>query len=123
MQWLTIEQIKRRSVTAEGALEVSYEHWNQLYTATAKELREKITETDGDIIDIDYCGLCNYREVSTVIDSCEQCIFYKYCPGGIYKIASVNLDEWYYRNGNWYDWKRACKAVRDKLKELMQRKQ
>ena len=61
MQWLTIPQIKRRSKTAKGALKVSYEHWNQLYTATAKELREAYAKNKV-TIDHDYCGLCIYYE-------------------------------------------------------------
>lgn len=119
MRWLTISEIKRRSKTAKGALKVSYEHWNQLYTATAKELRKKYKETDREIIDADYCGLCNYRRIASNIDSCRQCIFGDYCPYGIYQVAAENLQGWYEKDGNWYDWKRACKAVRDKLKELM----
>jgi hypothetical protein len=46
MKWLTIPQIKRRSKTAKGALKVSYEHWCQLYEATAKELRTKLKEDE-----------------------------------------------------------------------------
>ena len=42
MEWLTISQIKRGSKTAKGALKASYEHWCQLYDATAKELRREL---------------------------------------------------------------------------------
>ena len=122
MQWLTIPQIKRRSKTAKGALKVSYEHWNQLCTATAKELRAKYEETDGLIADADYCGLCTYKNDKGLICA-DHCVFRAYCPHGLYNEASDNIDYWYEQKGcTWWDWKRACKAVRDKLKELMELK-
>ena len=121
MKWLTIPQIKRRSKTAKGALKVSHEHWCQLYDATAKELRAEYENTGGVFVDADYCGLCTYKKNSEGL-YCEHCIFGDYCPSnnGIYEQAAVRIDKWYRKDkGSWHAWKRACKAVRDKLKELM----
>jgi len=61
MKWLTKTEIERRSKTAKGALKVSYEHWCQLYTATAKELREEFQRTGRNLIRGEYCGLCTYH--------------------------------------------------------------
>ncbi len=125
MQWLTIPQIKRRSKTAKGALKVSYEHWNQLYTATAKELRAALKE-DCNINTSDYCGLCMYHTDKYRSRNCNRCVFTPYCPRPIssplWGKAADALRQWRYGNKlqNWYDWKRACKAVRDKLKSLIE---
>jgi len=121
MKWLKISEIKRRSKTAKGALKVSYEHWNQLYQATAKELRKEYEKTDGDISDADYCGLCKCREY--IHGLCQSCIFDKYCPHGIWKDAHLALKYWINGDGDWRTWKRTSKAVRNKLKELMQSKE
>ena len=117
MKWLTISQIKRRSKTAKGALKVSCEHWCQLYDATAKELRAayekgkvKVTQDD--------CGLCElYFE-----DACDGCPLGDCShPRTLYRKARWALDDWlsYKEDKNWQDWKRACKALRDKLGELL----
>ncbi len=119
MRWLTIPQIKRKSKTAKGALKVSHEHWNQLYTATAKELRAEYERTDEALVDADYCGLCNYKSDNRL--SCMDCVFRDYCPGYLWISAYEAIEKWYYRNsGDWHTWKRACKAVRDKLKSFME---
>lgn len=115
MKWLTLTEIGRRARSKKGALEVSYEHWCQLYTATAKELRIKYNETDGYIADATYCGLCKYYR-----SDCRICIFHEFCPSDLWMKAVVSLDNWVNRNSDWHTWKRACKAVRDKLKELME---
>lgn len=121
MKWLTISQIKCRSKTAKGALKVSYEHWNQLYTATAKELRKaywkKVFADNRD------CGLCIYysKHYGRTLERCNQCPLSSCTTGSLYDIATRKLDNWYDKtNGDWHIWKRACKAVRDKLKELME---
>ncbi len=124
MKWLTIPQIKRRSKTAKGALKVSYEHWNQLYTATAKELRAKVKEVECELYYTEYCGLCSYY--CGVIDndlSCDDCILQGFCGGEdeLWKIASTILESWIEGVEDWHTWKRACKALRDKLKELMEK--
>jgi hypothetical protein len=119
MKWLTIPQIKRRSKTAKGALKVSYEHWCQLYDATAKELRAEYQKTEEELIDADYCGLCCYY--GKYGDKCNHCIFNQYCPPGLWWSAFQAFNGWYEQTGgDWHSWKRACKAVRDKLKELME---
>lgn len=122
MKWLTISQIKRRSKTAKGALKVSYEHWNQLYTATAKELSEEYERTNAYLDSSDYCGLCNYyaKEYGES-NKCQYCPFaVNYgCGGDLWGDADEALCEWSEEVGDWHTWKRACKAVRDKLKELM----
>lgn len=120
MRWLTIPQIKSRSKTAKGALKVSYEHWNQLYTATAKELRaalkkEKVRTS------IEYCGLCEFYGWP----NCSLCILGASDYGcrskqSIFAKASIQLTRWEEKKGNWHAWKRACKALRDKLGELIE---
>lgn len=126
MKWLTISEINRRSKTAKGALKVSYEHWNQLYTATAKELRAKYKRTRGYIILSTYCGLCvYYTRRYGVSMKCEHCVFGENheCGCGkdrdLWRIADDALADWINESGDWHTWKRACKALRDKLKELM----
>ena len=116
MKWLTISQIKRRSYTAKGALKVSYEHWNQLYMATAKELRTEIEEVGSELYYTLYCGLCSYY------NDCDKCVFFEFCVDGeaLWDKAKNALEEWREGKGNWRDRKRACKAVRDKLKKLME---
>lgn len=122
MKWLTIPQIKRRSKTYKGALKVSYEHWNQLYMATAKELRaaywKKLFVDDRD------CGLCLYNIEhfgSHSTKRCVQCPLVSCGAGSLYDIAKRELDKWYDNyDGDWHTWKRTCKALRDKLKELME---
>lgn len=125
MKWLTISEIKRRSKTAKGALKVSYEHWNQLYMATAKELRAERKRTGSSIILDSHCGLCRYHSDKAMENrKCGRCIFHPYCPQPVWGNAAFALRYWYYKyeKGNWHAWKRACKAVRDKLKELMELK-
>ncbi len=128
MKWLTIPQIKRRSKTAKGALKVSHEHWNQLYTATAKELREERERTRW-LVFSDYCGLCTYNGNKYGKSKCTKCIFRGGkedvfdCGGGLWTKAEDVLSLWIEgKKGDWHAWKRACKAVRDKLKELMELK-
>ena len=121
MKWLTISQIKRRSKTAKGALKVSYEHWCQLYSATAKELREAYQNELS--VDNEDCGLCIYychRHGNSM--KCSYCPLKSCYLNTLYDVASRELDDWYDEedNGDWHSWKRACKALRDKLKELMQ---
>ena len=128
MKWLTISQIERRSKTAKGALKVSYEHWNQLYTATAKELREKDKRTDRYIILGTSCGLCIYYTFK--YDKYEKC---NHCPlrqamnsyrcghgDDLWTPALHALSDWTGKKCNWHTWKRTCKALRDKLKELIE---
>lgn len=122
MDWLTIEEIMARSKTAEGALKVSYEIWNQRYQATAKEYRQAIKE--GKIeLGYEYCGLCRCYD-----SSCESCPLGKsdkHCriPKSLYHQAWRASDKWRIESkvSNWWVWKRAAKALRDKLKELMEK--
>jgi len=115
MKWLTLTEIGRRSRSKKGALEVSYEHWNQLYTATAKELRTEIKRTGKQLSRGMYCGLCNYNR-----NRCINCIL-REC-GFLWVTANSELLDWYNKeeDGDWHFWKRACKALRDKLKELIE---
>lgn len=127
MKWLTISQIKRRSKTAKGALKVSYEHWCQLYDATAKELRAKLKKGSHlFLIFADYCGLCVHHSDKTGMNrNCTYCVFHPYCPrpkgNSLWGNACDALKPWYKKEqgASWHTWKRAAKAVRDKLKKLM----
>jgi hypothetical protein len=121
MKWLTISQIKRRSKTAKGALKVSHEHWCQLYDATAKELRAEYKRTDEIIIKSNYCGLCTFHGRGSY-KACGSCVFNDFCEFDLWNRANNELNCWYDKEsyGDWWNWKRACKAVRDKLKELME---
>lgn len=131
MKWLTKSQIKRRSKTAKGALKVSYEHWNQLYTATAEELRVKYKRTKGYLILSTYCGLCIYNKKQYGNSrKCGHCVFgknHKCGFGGygedrdLWRMADDAIGDWIKEkeDGDWHAWKQACKALRDKLKELM----
>lgn len=128
MKWLTISQIKHRSKTAKGALKVSYEHWDQLYTAMAKELRVQLEEQEN-LIFCEYCGLCIYHSDKNGQNrKCKYCVFSPYCPRPsltpLWGTACDALRQWQRREignnrQNWHAWKRASKALRDKLKELM----
>ena len=122
MKWLTLTEIGRRARSKKGALEVSYEHWCQLYDATAKELRAEINRIGYNLFYVEYCGLCVYN--IKVEENCYDCILYKYCVGGerLWWNAKEALINWYdeEKDGDWHTWKRAAKALRDKLKELMQ---
>ncbi len=123
MKWLTISQIERRSKTAKGALKVSYEHWNQLYTATAKELRAEYARVGEWLDSSDYCGLCTYyAKRYGEFGKCHYCLFAinSSCGGNLWGNADDALEDWISDRGNWHAWKRACKALRDKLKELME---
>lgn len=123
MKWLTMPQIKHRSKTAKGALKVSYEHWNQLYTATAKELGVEYEKTNAYLNSSDYCGLCNYyTEKHGISNKCHYCpLRVQYgCGGDLWGDADEALCAWGDGDGDWHTWKRACKALRDKLKELME---
>ena len=123
MKWLTLTEIGRRARSKKGALEVSYEHWCQLFSATAKELREKYEKTDGEIQREDYCGLCRYDTKRYAYSGhCKACVFDDFCEFSLWGEANSALREWNYKanNINWRAWKRAAKAVRDKLKELME---
>jgi len=120
MRWLTLTRIKRRSKTAKGALKVSYEHWCQLYDATAKELRVEFKRTDEDLIRGDYCGLCTYYKEKQHRGYCGNCVFEDFCEVSLWATANSELIDWYEKDeGDWHSWKRACKAVRDKLKSLI----
>ena len=128
MKWLTISQIERRSKTAKGALKVSYERWNQLYTATAEELRKEY-ERNSYIILGSHCGLCIYYTYKFgKYDKCENCLLFqgdisKRCGGSndlLWLIAYRALSNWIEKKGKWQEWKQAAKALRDKLKELME---
>jgi len=129
MRWLTISQIKRRSKTAKGALEVSYEHWNQLYTATAKELRAKYKRTKGYIFLSTHCGLCHYyKRVYGNDMKCSHCVLgkttiYRCGYGGgidLWRHVIDAFEDWKKGRCNWRDWERTCKDLRDKLKELLE---
>ena len=123
MKWLTIPQIKRRSKTAKGALKVSHEHWCQLYDATAKELRAEYKRTDGNFTLDSHCGLCRYHSNKNMANKkCYLCVFRLFCPSPVWANAYRALLRWYNKtDGDFHRWKRACKAVRDKLKELMEK--
>lgn len=126
MKWLKISEIKRRSKTAKGALKVSYEHWNQLYMATAKELRAEYIRTKTYIILADSCGLCvYYRSKYGKYKKCNYCPLRR-CGAGedLWTEANRALSDWIDETPlcNWHFWKRACKALRDKLKELMEQR-
>lgn len=118
MKWLTKTEIVRRARSKKGALEVSYEHWDQLYNATAKELRAEIDRVGSELYYTTYCGLCAYYSVD--YRSCCDCIFNHFCSGegALWYIAKTSLVNWLEKNGDWHTWKRASKAIRDKLKEL-----
>ena len=127
MQWLTISQIKRRSKTAKGALKVSYEHWNQLYKATAEELRREYKKSSALVLS-NYCGLCiYYKFMYGKTKKCSKCPLsqgdiHKRCGGRddlLWFPANDTLSDWINKRGSWQAWKRACKELRDKLKELM----
>ena len=121
MKWLTLTEIDRRARSKKGALEVSYEIWNQRYQATAKETRQILK--DGKVrLGGDFCGLCR-RHWPYCITKCPlgkadmSCGKYR----SIYSQARIALYSWKKQSTNksWRAWKRAAKALRDKLKELM----
>lgn len=116
MKWLTISEIKRRSETAEGALKVSYEHWCQLYRATQKELREAYN-SEKIYIDQNGCGLCERYFVNL---DCRGCPL-RSCDGEgtLYRKARNSFIDWIDGNGTWKAWKQTSKAVRDRLKKLI----
>ena len=118
MKWLTLTEIGHRARSKKGALKVSYKHWNQLYQATAKELR-KAYEKKVDV-NWDYCGLCRYYRISGGTN-CRFCPLISCRAGSLYAKAVQQLAYWFNHNpkSDWLAWKRAAKAVRDKLKELM----
>lgn len=122
MKWLTLTEIGRRARSKKGALEVSWQHWNQLYMATAKELREEYEKTVEDLVSCDYCGLCTYhkRKQMREFDYCGECIFGDFCEVDLWATANSAIIDWYSFAGDWHAWKCAAKALRDKLKELMQ---
>lgn len=68
MDWLTPEQVKRRSLTRGGAVQVSRLHWLQLTTCTEEELKEAIKLAENipynlssiPLMSRDLCGLCQY---------------------------------------------------------------
>lgn len=121
MKWLTLTEIGHRARSKKGALEVSYESWNQRYNATANELRQALK--DGKIrFGCDYCGLCRH-----FWPHCEND-----CPLGKSDMCCVKIHSLYTQawraeenwrrtstSSNWWAWKRTAKALRDKLKELM----
>ena len=123
MKWLTLTEIGRRARSKKGALEVSYEHWCQLYQATAKELREEYERTVGLLDSSEYCGLCNhYVKKYGERRKCQYCILQDTlgCGNSLWGNADNALEDWLNKKGDWHTWKRAAKALRDKLKELMQ---
>ena len=123
MNWLTMTEISKRAKSKKGALKVSYEHWNQLYQAPAKELREAIKKSMVDVGN-EYCGLCKFYDSISSSTNCSRCPLgasdgncYK-TSGNLYaEVRDAFLDLEF--NGDWWAWKRAAKALRDKLKELM----
>ncbi len=118
MKWLTLTEIGRRARSKKGALEVSYEHWNQLYNATAKELRKAIKERKVDI-ENDHCGLCRYYNVRCF--RCPLGASNGSCYASSGTLYAEVRDEFFYNDiQNWWAWKRAAKALRDKLKKLME---
>lgn len=70
MNWLTQKEIKERSKTVEGALDVSIEHHEQIHEAGREEyLKAQKQELVG--VDGDYCGLCQHFK-----DNCSSCFLY-----------------------------------------------
>ena len=115
MKWLTLTEIGRRARSKKGALEVSYEHWCQLYQATAKELRQAYAN-DKVSIDCTHCGLCRYH----LSGGCLTCPLFKAdgtCVAFSDNLYSIARQK--FLGSDWRAWKRAAKALRDKLKELM----
>ena len=115
MKWLTLTEIGRRARSKKGALEVSYEHWCQLFSATASELRRGYIEGKVDIGN-EHCGLCRYY--NDICGKCLLCISDGCCKKASGTLFTDARDE--FLGSNWWAWKRAAKALRDKLKELMQ---
>jgi len=115
IQWLTHKEIEYRAKTGGllGALEVSFEHWDQLCRARADELFELYEEEEG-IIGKYYCGLC-------ILYVCEICPFENWCIDSLWSCAAQAIEEWScnrYSNRSrkrWLEWKKASKAVRNKL--------
>lgn len=120
MKWLTLTEIGRRARSKKGALEVSYEIWNQRYQATAKEYRQALKD-DKIRLGCAYCGLC--RRYWPNCDECPLGKSDRRCSNldSIYSQARIALDKWVKNPtvNNWWAQKRAARAFRDKLKELM----
>ena len=122
MKWLTLTEIGRRARSKKGALEVSYEIWNQRYQATAKEQRQACKERKAGL-GCNYCGLCR-RYWPYCMTKCPLGKADTECTKALslYSQGRMALDNWIREStsSNWHAWKRAAKALRDKLKELME---
>jgi len=121
MKWLTLTEIDRRARSKKGALEVSYESWNQRYNATAKEFRQAL-KNDKIRFGHDFCGLCR-RFWPACESDCPLGKFDRCCgkTHSLYGQAFRAAEKWEKKptSSNWWAWKRAAKTLRDKLKELM----
>ena len=117
IEWLSLGEIEYRAkIYGEwGALEVSYEHWDQLYRAKADELLDAYEGTDEEITGKRYCGLC-IRHV------CDFCPFNTWCGDSLWSWANSAIMKWECERSrnSWLEWKKASKAVRDKLSELLE---
>lgn len=108
MDFLTPEQIKARSTTLKGALDVSIEKWQQVYDATPEELKLK----GNAILFGTYCGVCQYERIRTGSYGCSKCILYNSEDGDCCREWQDIQDRW----GDWPKFKKAVRILIDRLK-------
>lgn len=113
MEWLTREQVaKAAKKSRKAALECSREHWRQLSTATAKEMREYELDTNDDGFGCDYCACCVRFYYGTY--RCSECPLKEHgyaCEeiGSPWAVASDAYFSWSNSGGaaKWRAWKAA----------------
>jgi len=124
MKWLTQTEIYRASRSKKKALACSQEHWRQLSTATAKELREAACE--GRIgTDDSWCAFCKHDKAVSDYRLCSACPvkaagthFRKYYCVLAWRRADTAFDSWLHRGGSWHAWKKASKAMYEFLMSI-----
>jgi len=127
MKWLTQKEIKARAKKSkQEAIKVSWEHWEQLATATITELIVARINRRFDL-DEKYCGLCQrhrtkkYVCVDCPLDDANNtcCEEYLWADGSFqvfweYRLHSDGFDKFVI-------WQKAARKMANKLKHLLKK--
>lgn len=119
MKWLTQKYIKTQAKKSErAAIKVSWEHWEQLATATEKELRKALWGSRPKVtIGRNYCSLCQRYIVAK--ECCDECPIYCFST---WTPVYHALYKWENGNGRYSTFVKKARTMADKLKALLKPK-
>ena len=124
MDWLTREYVQQQAgKNLHAALDVTIEHWTQLYEATQTEL---LTMQES-MISSRFCGLCTFFRTEETDFTCDACLLNKIghvCgdPNSLWFQAYHALTDLVLRDGTLESFRKKAKKLLKVLKSLKKRK-